>query len=452
VTLSGEYLLLHQKFGFTVAELLTLIDFGFRGAFVDEGMKTRLRIEAFLRSIKVLEKHGIEAKGLNELYYSHLGLTVPPVFHPPVKNPPLPLPLIQQLPKADLDCRLIGSVPLPVMYKLYSELPDNERNKLAGGKPFVSLEDFRAFLAKGSNERLPSDVKNLLIALLQTEANLREAVHALLYEAFVDKVLYLELTVSPIEHLRSDLSMEGTLDCILNEIEKFTANHEMRIGIVINANIEKLNPLDVHKLAELAVAYQGRGVLGFATTNQEIGVDQMRFFEATFEYLSTNFVPVTIFAGETDTESVPCALIGGHARRISGGLTITKSESVLSDVTSLNTVVLIAHSPSTQQAVHGWKRSLVRYFTDFGVKLAFCSLNHAFTNISRSEQLFVLGERAGFDALAVLKLIDRTFRAALIPYKEKQALTVNLWKSSRKLLTDYGFPYTMDYNYFPPLK
>jgi adenosine deaminase len=225
----------------------------------------------------------------------------------------------------------------------------------------------------------------------------------------------------------------------------------MRVGIVIGANIEKLSPLDVHKLAELAVAYQGRGVLGFATTNQEIAVDQMRYFEATFEYLSTNFVPVTIYAGATDTESVPCALVRGHARRLSGGFEITKSESVLSDVTSHNKAVLISNTISTGEAGRGWKRSLARYFTDFGVKLAFCSLNHAFADISRSQQLFVLSEKAGFDALAVLKLIDRTFRAALIPYKDKDALTITFWNKSRELLTDYGFPHAMDYIYFPPL-
>jgi hypothetical protein len=71
--------------------------------------------------------------------------------------------------------------------------------------------------------------------------------------------------------------MEGTLDCIQNEIGKFTANHEMRIGVVI---LEKLNPLNVHKLAKLTVASQGRRVMGFATMNQDISVAQMRFFEA----------------------------------------------------------------------------------------------------------------------------------------------------------------------------
>jgi hypothetical protein len=178
----------------------------------------------------------------------------------------------------------------------------------------------------------------------------------------------------------------------------------------------------------------------------------MRYFEATFDYLSENFMPVTMFAGETDSKSVPCALVRGHARRISGGFKITKSESVLSDVTSHNTPVLISQAPRTQPVIRGWKRSLVRYFTDFGVQLAFCSIHHAFSGMSRSQQLFSIAENAGFDALGVLAFMNRTFTATLIPYKERLALTDSFWNVSRDILTDYGFPHTIDSTYFPPLK
>jgi adenosine deaminase len=450
VTLSGEYLILHQQFGFGVPDLLKLIDFGFRSAFVDESMKTRLRIEAFLKAVKVLEKHGIDLRGqLNELYYGRLGLTVPPVFHPPVKIPPLPLPVLQLLPKADLDCRLLGSIPMPVMHKLYSELPEDERKALPA---LATFKDFATFLADGKSRLLRSDLKNFAISLLQTEENLRQAVRALLYEAFVDNVVYLELTVCPLYHTRKKLTMENVMDYLLDECEKFKVGHPLSVGIVINANVEKLNPLDVHQLASLAVAYHGRGVVGFATTTAEIGVAHMRFFEASFDYLSENFVPVTMFAGDTDPDSVPCALSRGQARRISGGFKITKSESLLSDVTSHNTAVLISQSPLENDTVHGWKRSVVRYFTDFGVKLAFCTIHHTFSGMSRSQQLFLIGEQAGFDALGLLQFIDRTFTAALLPYKDRVALQEAFWKKSQEILSDYGFPHTIDYTYFPPLK
>jgi adenosine deaminase len=222
--------------------------------------------------------------------------------------------------------------------------------------------------------------------------------------------------------------------------------------IVINANVEKLSPLDVEKLAELTVAYRGRGVIGFATTSAEIKVAQMRYFERTFAYLKENFIPVTIFAGETDAETVPSALVRGHARRIAGAFAITKSESLLNDVTSHNTVVLISLGVSAPDAVQGWKRSLVRLFSDFGVKLGFCSIHQVFAGMSRSKQLFTLAEQAGFDALVFLQFLDRTFASAFAPYHERLELLHDFWAKSRELLAEHGFPAKRDYTYFPPLE
>jgi adenosine deaminase len=372
VTLSDEYLQLHEKFGFTVADILKLIDFGFRSAFVDVSMKKRLRIEAFFRAVKVFADNGIEINGLNEFYYGKLGLTIPPQFHSPVQTPPLPLPLIQQLPKVDLDCRLIGSIPIPSFYRFFTDLPPDDRKALQELLRIPQLstpEEFSAFLRSAGNRQMTSDIKNLAIALLQTERNLRQGVHDLLYEAAVDNVAYLELTVCPLYHIRKGVSKETVLDCLLDEIEKFTRRHSLQVGIVINANLEKLSPLEVHGLAALAFAYYERGVCGFATTTAEISPGQMRFFAATFDYLSENSVPVTLFAGEKDAESIPCALVRGHAGRLAGGLQITESESLLRDVTSHNTPVLISLDLGvSDRAIHGWKRSLVRYLTDFGVK------------------------------------------------------------------------------------
>jgi adenosine deaminase len=438
--------LLHNKFGFTVPDVLRLIDYGFRAAFVDEGMRKRLRIEAFLKATRILSDEGIDLSGISGTYYAGLGVTFPPRFLPPVANPRMTIALVAQLPKCDLDCRLIGSVPLSLLYRFYTDLPEENRNELPSCS---SLEEFTAYCLRECDRCMRTEAKNLATALLQTEPNLRAATHAILYEAFVDKVLYLELTVCPTGHTRRGLTPEMVLDVVLDEIGKFKKKHDIRVSLVINANIAKSSPLDVHRLAELAVAYHGRGVVGFATTTAEISVAEMRFFEQTFAYLSDNFVPVTIFAGETAPESVSSALVRGHARRISGGFQITQNESLLNDVISHNIAVLISRSKRMEAAMPGWKGSPVRFFTDFGVNLAFCSIHHGFANMSRSEQLFQLAEQAGFGAGALLKLIAQTFSAAFIPHKEVTAYQERFWKEASAVLSDCGFSAAVEYVYFP---
>jgi adenosine deaminase len=406
VTLSGEYLLLHQKFGFSVADILKMIDFGFRSAFVDDRMGRQLRLEAFLRSMQVLTRHGIDLAHVDTSYYSQLGVSVPPRFVPPVRNPPVTLHLLRQIPKCDLDCRLIGSVPMPVLFEFFQQTP-------IAGLDFASEDDLRRFCMRDSDMRLKADAKELSTSLLQTEANLRRATSAVLQEAFDDKVLYLELTVCPVYHTRQGLTKEQVLDCILDEVQQFTAAHEIQVSLVINANVVKLGPVTVHKLAKLAVSYLHKGVVGFATTTGEVTISEMRFFEATFNYLSNNFVPVTIFAGETTASSVTEALVQGQARRISGGFKITQSESVLNDVVSHHVAVLVSLSQRMQEAMteegEGWKKSSIRYFFDFGVELAFCSIHNAFGGLSRSEQLLKLCEEGGIGAAGLLKIMDNTF-------------------------------------------
>lgn len=446
VTLTHEYELLQNTFGFSIAELLKCMDYGFRSAFVSEAVRRRLRIDAFVKSMKILQECGADISGViaNAPYYACLGLTVPPVFKPPVRNPPLTLALLQQLPKCDLDCRFIGSVPLPFLYQFYRGLPEKE---MKGLPQFGSLEELTSYVLDPADEDHHTRGKELAIRLLQTEENVRQGVTAILDEAYADRVVYLELTVCPLLHTKH-MTKEKFIDVVLDQINKFVEKKSIRVTVVINANVKALSPLQLQELAELAVAYQSRGVVGFTTTTEEITNAQMKFFQPTFDYLRENHVPVTIFAGETDPESVRCALVRGHARRISGGFKIAQSESLLGDVTSHNNAVLFNLSPRMENAVKGWQNSPVRFFYDFGVKLAFCSIHHAFTMKSRSQQIFTIAVRSGFDIYNILSILSNSFGSINLHYKEANNFQKMFWEQSHKLLEEHGYSVMNNYSYF----
>ena len=445
VTLSGEYFMLQEKFGFTVPDIMKMIDYGFRAAFVSEGMKKRLRVEAFVRAMKVLQDNNIDISGLEANYYAKLGVTVPPKFVPPTEEPPLTLALLQQMPKCDIDCRFIGSVPFTLLFKFYTDLPKDKRATLP---QFKSAQELMQFCLDEKQGGFHKDARKLCIALLQKETNLRESLRAIVNDAFVDNVIYLELSVCPLLHTKAGLTPKQVVEILIDEIRKVDEKHHIEINLVLYANIAELNPLDVHRIAELCVEFKGKGVIGFATTKKEITAEEMRFYEDTFEFLRNNFVPVTIFAGETNSESVPCALVRGNARRISGGFKIAQSESLLNDVTSHNTTVQISLTRRMEGAVSGWTRSPVRFFFDFGVRIAFCSLHHAFNNMTRSQQLYELAEQSGFDALSLLTIIDNTFASVLVPYKRSNEYQKRFWQESIEILRENGFKRTMNYTYF----
>lgn len=449
VTLSGEYFTLYKQFGFKINDILRMMDYGFSSAFVSESVRKRMRIDAFVQSMKVLIENHIDVSSVfqNEKYFYKIGLTVPPIFEPPVRQPPLTLALIQQLPKCDLDCRLIGSVPVPLLFKFYTELPPEKRKKLP---QFSSPNELETFLHSEDNTENGSVAKRIGIKLLQTEANLRTALHGIFEEAYADNIIYMEVTISPIYHTRRGLTEDQVCEIAIDEAQKFDGKTEIRY--VINANIATLTPLEVDQLAKLAVKYRcsdkyKKGVVGFATTSQEITEDTMRFYQQTFSYLREQFMPVTMFTGEGCINSVPCSLVRGGARRISGGFRLTEREAILNDVTSHNVSVLCRPSERFNKA-SGWKKSPVRFFFDLGVRVAYCSIHHALSGETRSQQLLHIAETSGLDAVSMLQIIDNTFVSMFLHYDQAQKFRAYFWEKAQTIMKDCGFERCFNYSYF----
>ena len=448
VTLSGEYLLLHEKFGFSVAEILRMMDYGFRAAFLSEGAKKRLRLEAFVKAIKVLKENGIDVSEVEKSadYYGNIGVSVPPKFQPPVKNPPITLELLKQMPKCDIDCRLSGSIPYELMWQFYTELNDEEKKALK--YDFKSVDDIKSFCMNESVEAFHTKGKALTARLLQTESNMRRGVAAVLEDAWKDKVVYMELTVCPLQHSAKGLTPDQVIEITIDECDKFCKGKDMIVKVVLSMNIKSYNVLQIQQAAELAVKYKERGVVGFMTTTQEIGVNEMRYYEETFEYLRKNHVPVTMFAGEKEAASVQSALVCGHARRISGGFLAVQSDSLITELAAHNIAMMVSLSPRFVNAVSTLTKSPARFFFDFGVKLAFCSINGSFTNMTRSELLLQMAKESGFDIMNLLKLMSNTFASVFVENAISKDLQHKFWEQSVAVLKKNGFTNLMHYEFF----
>lgn len=451
VTLTHEYLQLQDTFGFSVAEILKCIDYGFRAAFVSQNMRKRLRINAFIRSMKILQENNIDISGViaNASYYAKLGLKVPLEVFPPMNNPSLNLDIIKKIPKCDLDCRLIGSVPFDLLYEFYQNASENVLSKLP---KFNSKEDLINYVTEPEEQKHYIKGNKLAIELLQTKENISKAVKAIVEEAYQDNIIYLELNVCPYYHAKN-MKNEEFLDVVIETINNTVKDKDIRVNVVIYADLKHQTIIQVNELAKLSVSYQDRGVSGFTTTASEITESEMKYYESIFTYLRKNHVPVTIYAGENETTSVPIALIRGHATRISGGYKIAQSESLLSDITFNNVGVLFNSSPVMDNEVKGWKKSPIRFFYDFGVRLAFCSVDHGFKNKSRSQQIYEIAEQAGFDVNNVMSIINNSFATINLHYKYVNMYQKRFWEESVKILKENGFPtHISSYAFIPELK
>lgn len=440
VTLSGEYFMLQNTFGFNVEEIVRMMDFGFRSAFVDETLKRRLRIEAITKTIGILKKNQIDISGLlaKSAHYGPVGLSLDP-FKPHVREAPASLEFIRALRKADTDTRLIGSVPLPILWKYYEQQPAEKRVRA-----FEGFDDFKAFMTSLAADPGHKVAKRVAVSLLQTEEAIREGVRGIVEEAAADNVTYLELGVCPARHA-SLIPEQAVLDAVNAELLKapFAAH------IVILVNIAKDSPIAVQRMAELAVSNADRNIVGFGTVTAEISAEKMRFFQPTFDFLRAHFISVSMFAGEKDPRTIPIAIVRGNARRIAGGFQVAESCALLNEVCSHGTSIQVAPTPRMAAAVDTcFAKNPVRSFYDLGVKTAIVSIHQAFAGKSRSEQLFQMAQTNGFDALDIIHILHYSFGAMFEHYAELKEKQNGFWEHAISTAKSFGIEYVVSQPYY----
>jgi len=440
VTLSGEYLLLHQKFGFNVEQIVRLMDYGFRSAFIDKNLQKRLRIEAITRSLKVLKANGIDVSGIaaNSHYYNSLGLNVPNQFAIPKPQPQLTMEIIQKLKKADVDTRLSGSVPLKTLYSFYQQLPENKRVR-----SFASEEEFSKFFVCTSKDSCIKEALKVSVSLLQNEANIRQGVKGIIAEAIADNVVSLEIRLYPEEHTQEGLTEEQVISIVCDEA-KNAASINARVVLAVG----DVDPLYAMKIAQLAVEFEEKGVVGFSFT-REIIPEEYRYFQPIFDYLRKNFINVSMFAGERDPQSVPVAIIRGNARRVDGAYRALENPNLLKELAARSVPVVITNSHATSDAFEPiFATRPIRDFMDFGVYVAYSSANHSFSGKTRSQELLELAQKSGFGALELVRVIHNTFSGVFLHYEQLREHQNQFWADTIKLLKEYGFDQFWNPSYF----
>ena len=166
---------------------------------------------------------------------------------------------IQSWPKAELHCHLDGSVRPKTLIDLAAE--QGKRSDLPADTP-EGLEE--ALLKIDDSETLVAYLAwfNYTIGVLQTKQALRRAAYELAADAHEENVKYIEVRYSPILHTAEGLTLEEVNDAVLDGLENAERDIGIRTNIIVCGLRDRLESTSL-RLAELAVEYFGRGVVGF---------------------------------------------------------------------------------------------------------------------------------------------------------------------------------------------
>ena len=114
-----------------------------------------------------------------------------------------------------------------------------------------------------------------------------------------DGVVYAEIRWAPEQHVDAGLSLEQVVDAVLAGFDEGTSaaaakGQRIRVGAIVTAMRHAARSREI---AELAVAYRDKGVVGFDIAGAEAGFPPTRHLDA-FEYLRRENFHFTIHAGE----------------------------------------------------------------------------------------------------------------------------------------------------------
>jgi len=233
---------------------------------------------------------------------------------------------IRSLPKVSLHDHLDGALRPQTIIELADEIgldvPSTDAEELADW--FEDQSDSGSLV-----EYLKTF--DLTTAVMQSADGLRRVAKEFVEDLAADGVIYGEVRWAPEQHLAGGLSLEEAVEAVQEGIEEGEdavdrSGRDIRVGQLITAMRHADRSLEI---AQLAVAFRGRGAVGFDIAGAEDGFLPSRH-RAAFDYLASEFFPVTVHAGEAaGLDSIRSALLDGRALRLGHGVRIAEDLEVV---------------------------------------------------------------------------------------------------------------------------
>src|SRR5688572_21002520 len=346
----------------------------------------------------------------------------------------LPLSFFQKLPKTDLHVHLDGSLRLETLIdlaqkqgiELASFEHDELRRKLHLGENTGSLVEYlRAF--------------ETTLKVLQTEEALIRAARELAEDAAAENVRYMEVRYAPMLHTRQGLRLTAVVEAVLEGLWQAKEAHGIESNVII-CGIRNISPESSLEMAQLAVAYKGRGVVAFDLAGAEYDHPAKHHLPA-FQLVRQNNINVTIHAGEAyGPESIHQAIHDCGAHRIGHGCRLREDGDLLHYVNDHRIALECCPSSNVQTgAVRDLASHPIKLHYDLGLRVTVNTDNRLVTDTTVSKELWLCHKVMQFTLSDLKQLILSSFKSAFLPFHVKQQYVRRVSEELKAFPDDAGF-------------
>jgi len=341
--------------------------------------------------------------------------------------------LLRALPKTDLHCHLDGSLRVGTILelaerqevKLPEETPDGLARALHQGQICRNLEDYLTAF-------------DITLSVLQTEEALYRCAYELALDAARENVRYLEVRYAPVLHTRLGLKPTTIVDAVLEGLRVAKRETGIKSNVII-CGIRHIDPVTSLRLAELAVAYKNKGVVGYDLAGAEEG-HPSKDHQAAFQLILDNNVNVTIHAGEAyGPESIAQAVHYCGAHRIGHGVRLRENGDLLNYVNDHRIPLEMCPSSNVQtRSVADVKSHPLKFYFDFGLRVTVNTDNRLITDTTCTKELWIAHREMGFTLEDLVTVIVQGFKSGFLPFREKSDLLKQVNREIAETLTHFA--------------
>jgi adenosine deaminase len=322
--------------------------------------------------------------------------------------------LIRRLPKAEIHCHLDGCLrPRTVL-----ELADAQGIKL----PTRKLPQLTRVLQAGKRTRNLADylkIFDITLSVMQERDALYRVAYELAEDAAAENIRHLEVRYSPILHRRRKLSFEDIVDPVIAGLADAGRRLNLSTGVII-CGIRSLNPRYSVALAELAVAYKGRGVLAFDLAGQEKDYPAKAHRRA-FEIVLSENINSTVHAGEAfGPASISQALHHCGAHRIGHGTRLLEDKDLMRYVNDHRIPLEVCLSSNVQtRTVRSLREHPFHFYFKQGLRVTLNTDSRLISATTVSDEIALAARAFRLSPYEVKRVIINGFKSAFLPYTQK---------------------------------
>jgi adenosine deaminase len=328
----------------------------------------------------------------------------------------VPHALLRRIPKAELHCHLDGSVRPSTLLELGRKygvpMPEQSADALAEHMYVRDARHLEDYLTRF----------DVTLAVMQSEGSIERISFELGEDAAADGVRYIEVRWAPVLNRQRGLSLEAAVEASLRGLARAQAAYGI-VGRMIICGLRHLPPAVSLELARLAVAFQGKGVVGFDLAGGEAG-HPASAHRAAFRHAHEHGMFCTCHAGEgAGPESVADAVHVCGAQRIGHGTRLIEDPRLTDELAEKGIAIEACLTSNVQtHAAKDYESHPLRAYFERGMRVTLNTDNRLMSGTTLTAEYAHAAKELHFSLDELCTLARNGFECAFLPDDERRAL------------------------------